>query len=144
MTKSVLIGEIGPPRGHSRVGFALLRCAPRWSQNPSPKGALKSRLRTATLRSAMVAKHVEGPQGGRGRNSDNTLRQVITMSTVQELKTAIKLLPEEDYDRLRKWFVERDWKLWDIQLKKDSDAGRLNFLIEEAIHEKAGGELREL
>ena len=92
----------------------------------------------------MVAKHVEGPQGGRGRNSDNTLRQVITMSTVQELKTAIKLLPEEDYDRLRKWFVERDWKLWDIQLKKDSDAGRLNFLIEEAIHEKAGGELREL
>lgn len=66
------------------------------------------------------------------------------MSTVQELQTTIKSLPEEDYTRLRKWFVERDWKIWDTQLSEDSDAGRLNFLIEEAFHEKAGGDLRDL
>ena len=66
------------------------------------------------------------------------------MNTVQELKTAIKSLPEEDYSRLRKWFIERDWKLWDSQLRKDSDAGKLDFLIEEAINEKAGGNLRYL
>ncbi|MBT7069602.1 MAG: hypothetical protein HN975_01775 [Anaerolineae bacterium] len=66
------------------------------------------------------------------------------MNTVQELKTAIQLLPEEDYSRLRKWFVERDWKIWDTQLREDSDTGRLDFLIEEAFNHKAGGDLRNL
>lgn len=66
------------------------------------------------------------------------------MSTVQELKTAIQSLPEEDYSRLRKWFAERDWELWNTQLREDSDAGRLDFLIEEALSEKDGGDLRDL
>ena len=66
------------------------------------------------------------------------------MNTVQELQTAIQSLPEEDYSRLRKWFVERDWKIWDTQLREDSDAGRLDFLIEEALSDKVGGNLRDL
>jgi len=66
------------------------------------------------------------------------------MNTVQDLKTAIQLLPEEDYSRLRKWFIERDWKVWDTQLQEDSDAGRLDFLIEEAFIEKSSGGLRDL
>lgn len=66
------------------------------------------------------------------------------MSTVQELKSAIEVLPEEDYSHLRKWFAERDWELWNTEIREDSDADRLDFLIEEAFSEKADGSLRDM
>lgn len=66
------------------------------------------------------------------------------MTKVQEIQAAIEALPREDYVRLRKWFSERDWEKWDKQIEEDSKAGKLDFLIQEALDEKAKGRLKEL
>ncbi len=63
---------------------------------------------------------------------------------VQEIQAAIESLPREDYVRLRQWFSERDWEEWDKQIEQDSQAGKLDFLIQEAMQEKAKGKLKEL
>ncbi len=54
------------------------------------------------------------------------------MSKVDEIKTAIESLPEEEYVQLRQWFSEKDWEKWDREIEKDSESGRLNFLIKES------------
>lgn len=66
------------------------------------------------------------------------------MTKVQEIQAAIEALPREDYVRLRKWFSERDWEEWDKQIEADSKAEKLDFLIQEALDEKAKGRLKEL
>ena len=66
------------------------------------------------------------------------------MSNVAEIKAAIEVLSEEDYVQLRQWFSERDWQEWDRQIHADSKAGKLDFLIREALNEKQQGKLREL
>jgi len=64
--------------------------------------------------------------------------------TVDKIKTAIEVIPEEDYTQLRQWFLERDWQKWDKQIEIDSESGKLNFLLEEALNEKNKRELKEL
>ncbi len=66
------------------------------------------------------------------------------MSTVEEIKSAITELPRNQYDELRKWFSDSDWKLWDAQVESDSASGKLDFLIEEAENEHHNGSLRAL
>lgn len=66
------------------------------------------------------------------------------MLQVDEIKSVIDSLPEEDYVELRVWFAEKDWELWDKQIEDDSLSGRLDFLIDEAFDEKMQGQLREL
>jgi len=65
------------------------------------------------------------------------------MFNVAEIKAAIEKLPESDFAQLRKWFWEKDWQKWDRQIEVDSDAGKLDFLIEEAFDEKSKGQLKE-
>ena len=67
-----------------------------------------------------------------------------SMSKVDEIKDAIEALPQEDYTQLRQWFSERDWQKWDKQIETDSEAGKLDFLIKEALDEKESGTLKEL
>lgn len=66
------------------------------------------------------------------------------MSSVEEIKAAIEALPEADYVQLRQWLSERDWEKWDRQIETDSKSGELDFLIVEALDEKAEGTLTEL
>jgi hypothetical protein len=66
------------------------------------------------------------------------------MTKVQEIQSAIESLPREEYVWLRQWFSERDWEEWDRQIQADSEAGKLDFLIKEALDEKAKGLLRGL
>ena len=66
------------------------------------------------------------------------------MSKVEEIESAIESLSEEEYARLRKWFSEKDWEKWDRQIEFDSESGKLDFLIREALDEKAKGNLKEL
>ena len=68
----------------------------------------------------------------------------LIMITVEEIKKAIGSLPEKEYVSLRNWFSEKDWEKWDKKIVKDSKAGKLDFLIEEALNEKKRGLLREL
>ena len=63
---------------------------------------------------------------------------------IEEIQVAIESLPPEKYARLRQWFSERDWDQWDRQIEADSNAGKLDFLIKEALTHKKKGYLREL
>lgn len=72
------------------------------------------------------------------------MRREVSMLKVDEIKTAIEKLPEEDFVQLRRWFWEKDWQKWDKQIEVDSEMGKLDFLIEEAFDEKKKGKLREL
>lgn len=66
------------------------------------------------------------------------------MSSVDEIKAAIEALPALEFAQLRNWFGEKDWGKWDRQLEEDSQTGRLDFLVQEAVDEKAKGSLKEL
>jgi len=66
------------------------------------------------------------------------------MSRVEEIKEAIDALPEEEYIQLRHWFSEKDWKKWDMQIAADSESGKLDFLLKEALEAKSKNKLRKL
>ena len=66
------------------------------------------------------------------------------MTKVEEIKAAIESLPEEEFIRISQWFSEKDWQEWDKQIVQDSESGKLDFLIKEAIDEKDKGKLKDL
>ncbi len=70
--------------------------------------------------------------------------KIPNMSKVEEIQAEIELLTEEEYIHLRRWFSERDWEKWDKEIELDSESGKLDFLIKEALNEKIKGKLRKL
>ncbi len=66
------------------------------------------------------------------------------MKSIEEIQTEIKALPHQEYMKLVQWFTERDWQSWDSELQRDSQAGNLDFLIEEAMTQKNNNSLREM
>jgi len=66
------------------------------------------------------------------------------MSKIDELKADIERLPGEEVAELFRWLSEKDWENWDEEMKADSQAGRLDFLMREAEDQKAKGTLKEL
>ena len=66
------------------------------------------------------------------------------MSSVEKIKSAIASLSREDYARLRDWLSKRDRGKWDEEIERDAAAGKLDFLVEEAVAEKNQGRLKEL
>ncbi|MGH8591024.1 MAG: hypothetical protein ACREXX_17365 [Gammaproteobacteria bacterium] len=66
------------------------------------------------------------------------------MSKLEKIQAAIESLSEEEYGRLREWFVEKDWEQWDREIEVDSQSGRLDFLVKEALEEKSEGRLKDL
>jgi len=63
---------------------------------------------------------------------------------VEALEREIESLSEAEYQRLATWFLNRDAELWDKQLALDSEAGRLDFLIDEVDQEERAGSLTNL
>ena len=66
------------------------------------------------------------------------------MSKVEELKIEIERLPEDEFTELARWLLEKDWGRWDKQIVADSEAGKLDFLVREALDAKAKGTLKDL
>ena len=58
------------------------------------------------------------------------------MATVEQIQEEIKSLPQIEYKRLLSWIHETDWKDWDKKIERDSDSGKLDFLLNEAIEKK--------
>ncbi len=54
--------------------------------------------------------------------------------TITDIQKAILDLPETQYAELRKWLSELDWERWDKQIEADSEAGRLDSLLDEALN----------
>jgi hypothetical protein len=66
------------------------------------------------------------------------------MSKVDELKTEIEQLSENEFTELVQWLSEKDWQRWDKQIEADAAAGKLDFLVQEAFEAKAKGKLKDL
>ncbi len=66
------------------------------------------------------------------------------MSKLQKLQAEIESLSQEEYGRLRQWFLERDWNRWDKEIETDAQSGKLDFLVKEALEEKSQGGLKGL
>jgi hypothetical protein len=78
------------------------------------------------------------------KSRDRTAKTGGCMPKVDEIKSAIESLPEEEFVELREWFSEKDWERWDKQIEIDSNSGKLDFLVEEAFEEKRRGKLKDL
>lgn len=61
------------------------------------------------------------------------------MSKIDTLKTEIESLNKEDFDALRHWLLEHDWEHWDARIAADSAAGKLDFLVKEALEAVSDG-----
>ena len=66
------------------------------------------------------------------------------MSKIDDLKLEIERLPEKELSELRRWLSEKHWASWDEELAADSEAGRLDFLVQEVREEKVKGNLKDL
>ncbi|MFN0172323.1 MAG: hypothetical protein ACKV22_38460 [Bryobacteraceae bacterium] len=59
------------------------------------------------------------------------------MDRIEEIEAAISDLPPEDFRRILQWFRALEQTRWDEQLDRDSSAGKLDFLFDEAESESA-------
>ncbi len=66
------------------------------------------------------------------------------MTTVQDIERAIERLPRDQFAQIHDWIVEKDWHKWDAQIESDSAAGKLDFLLEEAMQDADSEETRPL
>jgi len=60
----------------------------------------------------------------------------LTHEDAQVVVAFVQSLSAQDLQRLLAWLREKEWENWDAQLEQDVAAGRLDFLIDEALREK--------
>ena len=66
------------------------------------------------------------------------------MSTLEQIEAAILTLPSNDFEKLRRWFLDLDYRRWDKQLEQDVVEGKLEALADEAIAEFEAGNCKEI
>ena len=62
--------------------------------------------------------------------------------SVAEIEAAIRTLPKEELARFNEWYHEFFEEQWDEQIRQDAQAGKLDFLLEEARKERDAGTLK--
>jgi hypothetical protein len=80
----------------------------------------------------------------KGYNKISVHNFTVTMSTLEQIESAILTLPTQEFQRLREWLLELDQQHWDQQLEQDVADGKLDALAAEAIAEFEAGECREI
>lgn len=70
--------------------------------------------------------------------------EVIAMSKVESIEQQIKALSPEELARLRAWFLDFDWTLWDRQIERDVAGGKLDALADKALRDHAAGKTTPL
>ena len=65
------------------------------------------------------------------------------MSVVQ-LEKAVTELSREELRKFRAWFADYDMAKWDKQIERDSAAGKLDHLMEEAMEDYRAGRTTEI
>ncbi|MDD1649501.1 MAG: hypothetical protein LUO80_03800 [Methylococcaceae bacterium] len=66
------------------------------------------------------------------------------MIQIELLEQQIAELDDDSFLKLREWFIEFDQVRWDNNLEADSNAGKLDFLINAALSEHQAGKTRDL
>ncbi|MGK7940682.1 MAG: hypothetical protein AB4062_11140 [Crocosphaera sp.] len=66
------------------------------------------------------------------------------MNQIELLKQNIIELDNDAFSELRDWLIELDQKRWDKEIETDSNAGKLDFLINTALAEHEAGKTKDL
>ena len=66
------------------------------------------------------------------------------MTSTEKIQEGILALSKTDYQQLKQWLNELDYDEWNQQIEEDSNAGKLDFLIAEALEGKKKGTLKNL
>ncbi len=61
------------------------------------------------------------------------------MGILEEIEAAIQQLSPEDMLAFRAWYAEFDASSWDRQIAADDAAGRLDWLVHEALDDLDAG-----
>ncbi len=61
------------------------------------------------------------------------------MGKIEKIEQDIQALSPEELAQFRAWFLEYDWAIWDRQIERDADAGRLDDLATRALRDHAAG-----
>jgi len=63
--------------------------------------------------------------------------------SLAEIKSAVRQLSPEELAELTEFISEQDNAAWSQQIERDSAAGKLDFLFQEANEERRAGKLRD-
>ena len=66
------------------------------------------------------------------------------MSKISKIEQEIQALSPEELAQFRAWFLEYDWTIWDRQIERDAEAGRLDDLGATALRDHAAGKTTPL
>ena len=66
------------------------------------------------------------------------------MSNVNEIENAIKSLTLQELAEFRQWYTAFDSDMWDQQIAMDTESGRLDFLLDEALEDIREGRTKVL
>lgn len=66
------------------------------------------------------------------------------MNKLERIENDVESLSEEDLAAFRKWFQSYDAAIWDQQLERDVNAGKLDELRNEALGEHEAKRTKEL
>ncbi|NJO14485.1 MAG: hypothetical protein HC877_01680 [Thioploca sp.] len=72
------------------------------------------------------------------------MMSVTNETEIAFLENRIAKLDNDSFSKLRDWFIEFDNARWDNQLEADSNAGKLDFLIDAALAEHKAGRTKDL
>jgi hypothetical protein len=66
------------------------------------------------------------------------------MTTVREIKKAVRSLPEKDFKSFSSWFDSFEEEHWDEQIRQDQKSGPLRDLMEKARADFKVGKCKRL
>jgi hypothetical protein len=66
------------------------------------------------------------------------------MNSVEALEQQIEKLDDSSFAKFRDWFLAFDQSRWDKQIESDSNAGKLDKIINAALTEHQAGKARNL
>ena len=66
------------------------------------------------------------------------------MSKIEKIEQEVQALSPEELAQFRAWFLEFDWAVWDRQIARDAEAGRLDDLAARALRDHAAGKTTSL
>ena len=66
------------------------------------------------------------------------------MSKIEKVEQEIQTLSPEELAQFRAWSLEYDWAIWDRQIERDAEAGRLDDLAARALRNHSAGKTTPL
>jgi hypothetical protein len=61
------------------------------------------------------------------------------MGKVEKIEQEVQALSPDELAQFRAWFLEYDWGIWDRQIERDAQAGRLDDLAGRALRDHSAG-----